>query len=245
MADKRLKESTLDAYRKRLATIARKCGYDEIPEGEISLWLGDKFEDMIREEKLHNAKALCNCILYYTEDEKFRELVKDNIRMVYKKNGLTQKEKTPIKGAGWKKIEDLQGIYNDLNSNYQTDIPRDIFVVLFYVYPFHNNNFPMFRNELRTLIYGTYQNDERNYYDGRNIYLTKKRSDVLETNVKIIEVPEELQRIFNNWIESGNIEEGNLILNVTTSRISQILTKYLGIGTMILRKIYDNWKSIE
>lgn len=65
MVDKQLKKSTLDAYNKRLTTIAKKCGFEQIPEGEISIWLGDNFDSLIDNERPYNAKSFCNCIIFF------------------------------------------------------------------------------------------------------------------------------------------------------------------------------------
>jgi hypothetical protein len=242
MADKQLKKSTLDAYNKRLITIAKKCGYDKVPDGDISLWLGEYFEDLIDQERLHNAKSLCNCILFFTEDGNFREKVKDKRYSIVKSINETHKKVEQIeRRLKWTKVEELQQIFDNFMTLFDDKISRDVFIILFYTFPFHDSSFPMFRNELQTLIYGPYQSDGKNYYNGENIFLNKKKSNRSEIHAKIIEVPDELQNIFSIWMKSSNIKEGDLIINISTNRMSQVLVKHLGVGTMILRKIYDDF----
>lgn len=248
MADKQLKESTLNIYNKRLATIAKKCGYSEIPEGEIALWLDEHFDSLIDQERLHNAKAFCNCILYFSKDQSFKEKVKIKRQNIVNISSEIRKEVEEIEQrVKWTKVEELQEIYDTYNSLRETgEINRDVFIILFYSFPFHDSNFPVFRNELRTLIYGQYEQDGRNYYDGSNIFLSEKgTNNTSKTRVQIIKVPDELRQIFELWIKTAEINEGDLIVNVSTARMTQILKDNLGVGTMILRKIYSKWTENE
>lgn len=248
-----IKASTKNIYNKRLITIAKKCGYDSVPEGEVADWLASHFEELINGVSLQNGKAFCNCILHFSKNEEFREVVLKKRKEISKTLFQNYEElgiyhKTDKEKERWKEVEDLREMYNMILEKYNRKATQSRLIVLFYLYPFVDDNFAVIRNELCTIRVGQYKKDQNNWYDGKNIYLNEHKSNQSKRfrgKANVLRVPDELRGILERWIESRNIKEGDVLIQAKSLGITRILTKHVGVGTTMLRKIYESNKHLE
>lgn len=259
MATKQLKPSTLKVYEQRLRTICNKLGITEIPEGDISEWLSlSTLENLLEGQSLSVQKAYISCVLHYTTNEYYEKVLsgkKGSDGLLARVNRLIEEEreergyeKTPKEAEKWLEISTLKAMYERYYDLWVKNGPsRSLFITLFYLFSFHDLNYPLIRNELYTIRRGPFQKDGNNWYDGKRIYRAEhKTSNSIRGNVIKEKVPLELRGIIDQWIEHKNIKPGELLLGkANTATITQTLLKNVRVGVTMLRKIYRSYHDTE
>lgn len=235
-----VKPSTLKAYNGRLKTLAKRLGVTDFQPERINEWITvHGFNVALENVKFHSRHPYVIAVIYYLDKEsdlfkefdKLRREIKDSLELetesrVYKK--------TDIERQRWKAREDLNICYEKYLKMFNENPTRDLMVLLFYLYPFHDIKFGVLRNDLATLRINT---------DGNTIDLENRKIVLMdhknsrEKGEEVYPIPDELLEIIKKWIEVNDLKDGDYFIDISKNNISHVLKKWLGMSTSLLRKI--------
>lgn len=225
-----MKDSTRDTYQCRINGLARRMRVKDNTRpledwGDI-----DYFKTYLNLYKSPTRRQVLNALIVLkpsSYDIVFKEM-RDGID-IDPDGKWTQKEKEQLITA-----DDLNQKYNEVLGRYRESHKLEDFVCVFYLYPFHDPQIEVLRNDLATIRIG--EVDETNYYNGDLIVLRHHKSD--KKGVLIYDVPRELRMLLDEWIEERGLSYGDYLYPHSKSHVGRVLRGKLGIGVQMLRKIW-------
>jgi hypothetical protein len=134
-----------------------------------------------------------------------------------------------------KTVNELRILYGKFVESFKTRPSMANFIVIFYLYPFHDPSIKVMRNDLASLQYVSGINT---YNDG--IITLRDHKTSTKKGDKIIKVPRELSDIINLWISIKGVKPSENIITASKVELGNSLRLKIGLGTQMLRKIWVN-----
>jgi len=221
MSDKKeiaqpLKETSLKAYKSRLLTFARKSGHQKIPEKPMYEWVDlNLLDDLLDKYNKQSAKSMLNALIHFCTGEENKELYDElYTRRKYISHNIWSsfgtREKSDNEIRRWKKVEDLQSIYERSYNNFFSNPNELDLIILFHLYPFHDDKFGVLRNDLPTIhtfrAQDSCEEPPADYYDGKLFHFADDKTSRW-TGAIVMNVPEGLREILDRWIWIINLHK--------------------------------------
>ena len=235
-----IKESTIKAYEQRIKTLAKRLHITGNPLENVSEWITiEGFDEALKDIKIVSRHSYVLAVIHYLDRES--QLYEDFTKVRKEIRGVISREqdknrfvKTDKDRERWVTREQLDKRYRSVLKQFEYNPYRDWFILLFYLYPFHDVEFGVLRNDLATLQVGSGVNVVD--LDKKLIVLNDHKNSRIK-GAEVIEIPDELFGIIKRWIDVKGLGDGDFLVDITRNNITIVLKKYLGLSTTLLRKI--------
>lgn len=233
-----IKSSTETSYISKVKTIAKRLGDETLTPETINEWLTlEKFLRSMFNLSKSSQIGYINAVVYFLDKQTglykdFYEYSK-GIRADVE-NSKEKYKKTDKEARQWKSRSFLKKLYLKYRGLFNETPSRDLFIILFYLYPFYDKKFGVMRNDIATLQL----NSGVNIFDieTKKIILVEHKTS-RSKGTKVKDVPEGLFKLFEKWIRYNNVKNGDKIVDISKNMVTAILTKNIGCSTSMLRKI--------